>query len=216
MAPAGAPVILTPLGFVRATATWAVGSMPKRSAPTGTPSAPLPAGADPSVETPVTRDMVELATASLDSELKARDAFRSRLIGLLAFGGTLLALTVNVGRQSLHDDLGRVGQPTFFGILFLIALLLVLALVRTVEAVRPQEQARFSTSRLIELGYEPEVDEGALRRRVYRVTAHVADQEGARNDQRGQELDAAVRPLRTALILAAGEVLILCLHAWGV
>ena len=204
------------VGFVRTTGSWLIGSVPKRPAATGTPRAPLPEGADPRVETPVSREMVELATAALDSELKARDGFRSRLVGLLAFGGALLALTVNVGRESLHEDLGRVGKPAFFAILLLIAILLVISLVRTVEAVRPQEQARFSTARLIELGYQQDVDEAGLRRRVYRVTAQVADQEGARNDQRGKELDVAVRPLRSALILAAGEVLILCLHAWGV
>ncbi len=191
-----------------------IGSAPRRPPGTGQPEAPLPEGADPSAETPISSEMVELVRGYFEAELKARDGFRTRLIGVLAFSGALLTLTVNTGRQALEQSLGALGHPLFFAVMLVVVALLVCSLARTVRALDVQEQARFSTEQLIEIGYSAEADD-ALRRRVYRVTAQLVDQEARKNDRLGTELRAAIIPLRTAVILSAVLPLILAVRGFG-
>jgi hypothetical protein len=149
-----------------------------------------------------------LVQTLLERELRSRDTLRSGLVGLLAFSGAMLALSVAAEASVLQHGLGSIGQPMFFAVLAVAQLLLLTTTIRAVRSLDSRPRARLSAQLLVDLGYEPRAPD-EIRGLAYRVGATNLRDLVASNDEMGEQTRAVVKALRAALIAAAAAGLII-------
>jgi hypothetical protein len=143
-----------------------------------------------------------LVQTLLERELRSRDTLRSGLVGLLAFSGAMLALSVAAEASVLQHGLGSIGQPMFFVVLAATQLLLLTTAIRAVKSLDSRPRGRLSAQLLVDLGYEPRAPD-EIRGLAYRVGAtNLRDLVGS-NDELGEQTRAVVKALRAALVAAA-------------
>jgi hypothetical protein len=149
-----------------------------------------------------------LVQTLLERELRSRDTLRTGLVGLLAFSGAALALSVGAEASVLQHGLGSIGQPMFFAVLAIAQLLLLITAIRAVKSLDTRPRARLSAQLLVDLGYEPRAPD-EIRGLAYRVgTTNLRDLVGS-NDELGEQTRAVVKALRAALVAAAAAGLII-------
>jgi hypothetical protein len=149
-----------------------------------------------------------LVQTLLDRELSSRDTLRSSAVGLLAFAGGVLALSVAAETTVLQQGLGSIGQPLFFGVLAIVQLLLLLTVLRAVRSLDSRPRARLKAQLLVDLGYQSRQPE-EIRGLAYRASAANLRDLVADNDALGQQVRAVVQCLRAALVAAAVAALII-------
>lgn len=151
--------------------------------------------------------LYEIAVDDLDREIRSADALGTRAVAVVGFCGVTLALAATLARDAADRDLGSFGDPAARAALIVGVAAIFLAAVLATSMLTPKQRGRTKPSVMRELRSTTD-PEDEIYDRLVKVAITLTEQEGTKNDSRGQRLRRAYLALIVGLAMITGQAII--------